>query len=238
MKGKHAFRASTQSHGPAASNPSLRKGKGKGKGKGKDIGSSDDEPVAITKPSALIRGEEMDIDGSDDELVAFTKPSASTTGPIPIPSSASASSSKRKYSALGEDESTVSGSRTSYSSGKRKPRTTALDGVKESLDVIGTSLGELASERKLCRLQLDARADAAHEQGGKAESPHRRHEAMQRVQQIETHLDASRVMALADLVAKDTIAADTYMSIEREDYCHAWVALKLKGMGFVDGISI
>jgi hypothetical protein len=61
---------------------------------------------------------------------------------------------------------------------------------------------------------------------------------MQRVQQIETHLDASRVMALADLVAKDTIAADTYMSIEREDYRHAWVALKLKGMGFVDGISI
>ena len=150
-------------HSPAASNPSLRKGKGKGIGKGKDIGSSDDEPVAITKPSALIRGEEMDIDGSDDEPVAFTKPSASTTGPIPIPSSASASSSKRKYSALGEDESAVSSSRTSYSSGKRKPHTTALDRVKESLDVIGTSLHELASEHKLRRLQLDARADAAHE---------------------------------------------------------------------------
>ena len=61
---------------------------------------------------------------------------------------------------------------------------------------------------------------------------------MQRVQQIETHLDASRVMALADLVVKDTIAADTYMSIKREDYHHAWVALKLKGMGFIDRISI
>ena len=45
-------------------------------------------------------------------------------------------------------------------------------------------------------------------------------------------------MALADLVAKDTIAADTYMLIKQEDYRHAWVALKLKGMGFIDGISI
>ena len=61
---------------------------------------------------------------------------------------------------------------------------------------------------------------------------------MQHVQQIKTHLDASCVMALANLVAKDTIAADIYMLIEREDYRHAWVALKLKEMGFVDGISI
>jgi hypothetical protein len=213
VKGKHAFRASVQSRGAAASNPSSSKGKGKGKEIDIDIDSSDDEPAAITEPSA------------------------STTDPIPIPSAASASGSKRKHSALGEDNSAVSGSRTSCSSGKRKQRGTALDGVKESLNMIGLSLRELASERKLRRLQIDARVDAAHEQGGKAESLQRRHEAMQRVQQMETHLDASRVMALADLVAKDTIAADIYMSIEREDYCHAWVALKLKEMGFVEGVS-
>lgn len=215
VKGKHAFRASVQSRGAAASNPSLSKGKGK------EI--------------------DIDIDSSDDEPAAITEPSASTTDPIPIPSAASASGSasgsKRKHSALGEDDSAVSGSRTSCSSGKRKQRGTALDGVKESLNMIGLSLRELASERKLRRLQIDARVDAAHEQGGKAESPQRRHEAMQRVQQMETHLDASRVMALADLVAKDTIAADIYMSIEREDYHHAWVALKLKEMGFVEGVS-
>jgi hypothetical protein len=221
VKGKHAFRASVQSRGAAASNPSLSKGKGKGKGKGKEI--------------------DIDIDSSDDEPTAITEPSASTTDPIPIPSAASASGSasgsKRKHSALGEDNSAVSGSRTSCSSGKRKQRGTALDGVKESLNMIGLSLCELASECKLRRLQIDARVDAAHEQGGKAESPQRRHEAMQRVQQMETHLDTSHVMALADLVAKDTIAADIYMSIEREDYHHAWVALKLKEMGFVEGVS-
>ena len=58
------------------------------------------------------------------------------------------------------------------------------------------------------------------------------------MQQLETYLDPPCVMALADLVARDTIAADMYMTIEREDYCCAWVALKLKEMGFVDGISI
>jgi len=126
---------------------------------------------------------------------------------------------------------------TSYSSGKRKPCGTAFNGVKESLDIIGTSLRELASERKLRRLQVDARAlaDAGQEQGGKPQSPQCRHEATQRVQQLETYLDPPRVMALADLVA---IAADMYMTIEREDYRCAWVALKLKEMGFVDGISI
>ena len=46
------------------------------------------------------------------------------------------------------------------------------------------------------------------------------------------------MMALADLVMKDTIAADIYMLIGQEDYHYAWVALKLKGMGFVDGILI
>jgi hypothetical protein len=252
VRGNHAFRPSTQTRGAAASNPSFRKGKkakekAKAKAKAKekeketDIGGSDDELVVVTKPSASSKGKEIEIDGSDDEPVVVTKPSASTTDPIPIPfpSSASASSSKRKHSALGDDDTAASDSRTSYSSGKRKPRTTALDGVAESLNSISASIRELASERKLRRIQVEeARADSRHEQGGKAESPRRRHEAMQRVQQIETHLDPSRVMALVDLVAKDTIAADIYMSIEREDFRHAWVALTLKKMGFVDGISI
>src|SRR5882762_7172876 len=112
MKRKHTFYVSMQSHGAAALNPSLRKGKEK------DIGSSDDEPVTTTKPFALIRRKEMDIDGSDDEPVAFTKPSASTMTPISLPLSASASSSKCKYFALGKDESTVSSLHISYSSGK------------------------------------------------------------------------------------------------------------------------
>ena len=60
----------------------------------------------------------------------------------------------------------------------------------------------------------DNSADTAHEQVAKAESPQHRHEAMQHVQQMEAHLDTSCVMVLADLVVKDTIAADTYILIE------------------------
>ncbi|KIM73839.1 hypothetical protein PILCRDRAFT_14909 [Piloderma croceum F 1598] len=92
VKGKHTFCTLVQSHDAAASNPSLSNGKEK------EI--------------------DIDINGSDDKLVAITEPSASTTNPIPIPSTTSASSSKHKHSALGEDDSAVSGSRTSCSSGK------------------------------------------------------------------------------------------------------------------------
>ena len=107
VKGKHTFCTSMQSHGAAALNPSLSNGNGKGKEMEMEM--------------------EMDIDGADDKLVTIAKPPALTTGPIPIPSSASASSSKCKHSALGKDNSAMSGS---HNSGKRKQHSTALDEVK------------------------------------------------------------------------------------------------------------
>ena len=81
-----------------------------------DIGVHDDELMAIGNPSALSKRTEMDLDldSSDDEPIAITKPSALTMYPIPIPSSASASSSKCKYTALGKDNSTMSGSLNRY----------------------------------------------------------------------------------------------------------------------------
>ena len=45
---------------------------------------------------------------------------------------------------------------TRYNPGKQKPCSTALDGVKESLDLIGTAIHELASKHKFCQLHLDA----------------------------------------------------------------------------------
>ena len=145
VKGKHAFCALTQSHGATALNPSLR-----GKEREKDIGVPNDELIAIANLPASSKRMEMDLDldGSDDEPVAITKPSALTMDPIPIPSSASASSSKHKYTTLGEDDSAMSGSLNSYNSGKWKPHSSALDGVKESLDLIGTAICELAFEHK------------------------------------------------------------------------------------------
>jgi hypothetical protein len=71
-----------------------------------------------------------------------------------------------------------------------------------------------------------------------ASSPQRRHEAMQRLQQTETHLDPDRMIALVDLISGDTIAADVYMSFEREDYRQAWISKRLKELGFIDGITV
>jgi hypothetical protein len=98
----------------------------------------------------------------------------------------------------------------------------------------------MTTERKLRRLQQDAHADAQAVQAAKvlASSPQRRHEAMQRLQQTETHLDPDRMIALVDLISGDTIAADVYMSFEREDYRRAWISKRLKELGFIDGITV
>jgi len=98
----------------------------------------------------------------------------------------------------------------------------------------------MTAERKLRRLQQDARTDAQATQAVQllASSPQRRHEAMQRLQQTETHLDPDRMIALVDLVSSDTIAADVYMTLEWEDYRKAWISKRLKELGFVDGIAV
>ena len=98
----------------------------------------------------------------------------------------------------------------------------------------------MTAERKLHRLQQDVHADAQAAQAVQllASSPQRRHEAMQRLQQTETYLDADRMIALVDLVSSDTIAADVYMTLEREDYRKTWVSKRLKELGFIDGIAV
>jgi hypothetical protein len=122
VKGTHAFRASQQSHGAALSMPApLSKGKGKGKGKETEIDL-----------------ELNDNSDNDNDKPAIVLPPSVPAGTITSSTSASisaASSSKRKYSALDDDGSVLSGSLNS-SSKKPKSRSgaTAIDGVKASLE--------------------------------------------------------------------------------------------------------
>ena len=91
-----------------------------------------------------------------------------------------------------------------------------IEGVKASLDIIGTSMCDLAAECKLHRLQEDAHAEAqvAVQAYAVSSSPQCRHKAMQHLQQTKTYLDADRMVALIDLVSLDTIAATAYLSLE------------------------
>ena len=62
---------------------------------------------------------------------------------------------------------------------------------------------------------------------------------MQRLQQTEMNLNPNRMIALVDLVfSSNTIAADIYTTLEREDYHKAWISKQLKELGFVDGITV
>ena len=91
-----------------------------------------------------------------------------------------------------------------------------IEGVKASLDIIGTSMCDLAAECKLHRLQEDAHAKAqvAAQAYAMSSSPQHRHKAMQCLQQTETYLNAVHMVALINLVSSDTIAVTAYLSLE------------------------
>jgi hypothetical protein len=248
VRGTHAFRALQQSRG-AASNIQASSSEGKGKEKGKGKGKGKEKDKGKAKAKAKGKATEVDLELNDDGDNNNDKPTTSFLPPGPpfaVPSSSTsasisaASSAKRKYSALDGAGSILSSSHNSSSKKSKTRGATAIDGVKASLDTIGSSIRDMTAERKLRRLQQDARTDAQATQAVKllASSPQRRHEAMQRLQQTETHLDPDRMIALVDLVSSDTIAADVYMTLEREDYRKAWISKRLKELGFVDGIAV
>jgi hypothetical protein len=119
---------------------------------------------------------------------------------------------------LDEDGSNLSGLHNNSSSKKSKAcGATAIDGVSTGLESIGSSICDMTAERKLRQLQQDACADAQATQAVQvlASSPQRRHEAMQHLQQTETHLDPDRMIALVDLVSSDTIATEVYLTWSR-----------------------
>ena len=224
VKGTHAFCAAQQSHG-AASLTKIVKGEGKEK-----EDRSDDEQLQVDIP--------------------FPSTSASTLTSALIPVSLSAStsasapvSSKHRYSALDDGESILSTSHNSNNSSSKKQKHhggAMIEGVKASLDIIGTSMCDLAAECKLHRLQEDAQAKAqvAAQAYAMSSSPQCRHEAMQHLQQTETYLDADRMVALINLVLSDMIAATAYLSLEWEDYYKVWVVKQLKELGYIEGLAV
>ena len=58
-------------------------------------------------------------------------------------------------------------------------------------------------------------------------SPERRRKAMALLQENETHLDDTRLIALIDLFKSDTAEADTYMSLQREVLRKKWLQKQL-----------
>ena len=133
VKGTHAFCASQQSCG-AASLMKIVKGKGKGK-----EDRSDDEEQQVDIPFPL------------------TSTSTLTSALIPVSLSASTSasapvSSKHRYSALDNGESILLTSHNSDNSSSKKQKHCGgarIEGVKASLDIIGTSMHNLAAECSL-----------------------------------------------------------------------------------------
>jgi hypothetical protein len=205
-------------------------GKGKGKGKERErVGESDEEHDT----------------GDNGPMDIVPTPSA-PSAPASASASASVSAppvSKRKYSALDDTESAISGSRDSAGSGSKKrkgPNITAMDGLNNTLSTISLSLRDMNDERRLRRLQIDTRAQA-HAQAQQqvvSSSPQRREQARTCLVENESdYLPADHMAALVDLISDNTSSADAYLSLRREDHRHAWLDRQLGKMGYIKGVS-
>jgi hypothetical protein len=225
-KGKYAFRPSQQSRGAASSRPALSKGRGRGKGRGKGKGK-EKEPEQEQEPEQE-RATDIDMELCDS-ISSFLSPSTAPTSLFPLSTSASTSpspvpstgsGSKRKSSALDDDISVIS------TSSKKPSGTDAIIQCSNNVAEVSVSIRDLTAERKLMRLHHEAcaRAEAAH---AMPPSPARRVAALHQLQQSELDLDVTSMVTIGNHIMKNTVAADAYMSWDREDYRKAWVTQTL-----------
>lgn len=250
VRGTHTFRASVQSRGAASNEAALSQDKGKrkqkqkqkggeGKGKGKETGKgkgkkkADDIPMDVDEDAAPPPHSSSP---SPSPSAASRKPaSTAVSKPASAAVSASASASasvasKRKHSALDDGDSTPSLSIIS-SDKKQKQRGNgvALNGIKESLDTIGSSMRDYVSDRKQRSNIMRPRAET---------SPERIALATERLTATEAYLDPERMIALVDLISQNSRLANVYLSLEREDYRKQWITTRLRELGFVEGRSV
>jgi hypothetical protein len=253
-RGKHAFRPSQQSRGAASNMPaSLSKGKGRGKAKAKGTEPEQGQGVEIGLGLQVDNNGEND---SDRPAITFPpSPVPSSTifslSPVPpstIPStSTSTSDSKRKYSALDDDELSSS----CNISGKKCSGTVAMGDVSTSIDGVGGSIGELVAENKLfCKAyetnhtqheaRVEKRLDTQIAQAAEAASTSpekRRANAVDRLQEREVYLTPEAMVVLMQHVAQDTAAADLYLSMKRDKYSKAWVKMRLEKLKFTGKVT-
>jgi hypothetical protein len=202
-KGTHAFRPSNQTRGASSAVSTMP-----------PEPISDDEtpanmPAAQTRvfqPPAVLPSSSSET----HDLPPPSSPPPSVHTPAP---SVSSLSTKRKYSALEASQSGPS----SVLSGKKQRSgiagAVALNGIKESLDMFSKTI-----ERGLVVQPHERVRDT---------SPERRRKAMALLQENETHLDDTRLIALIDLFKSDTAEADTYMSLQREVLRKKWLQKQL-----------
>jgi hypothetical protein len=123
--------------------------------------------------------------------------------------------SKRKHSALDDDASasSYSGKRTrkSASSGA-----SALHSIKDMMAGISTSMhnGPLGQPRHHRRSSAEHRIEATA------------------LLQEKEDLTVNQIVAFADLFEQNTLKADTYMALIRDDVRKLWVQKQLKELGF------
>jgi hypothetical protein len=197
---------------PLSSVPS-RKG-GRAKKKGKERGREQEQAPDDNGDT----GDSSNDQNSHNRLsITIPPPSTVILPPSPVPTStvpsstsasiSAASSSKRKSSALDEGSSLQSASASLAKKQKSHISVSAIDGVKDGLNNISSSIRDMTSERKFCRMDKQTH----HIKGAqKASASSPKQEATLLAQQLEKKLGPERMVALVDLFLTNVETAQVY----------------------------
>jgi hypothetical protein len=221
-RGVHAFHPSQQSHGAASSRPaSSTRGKGaQGRAKGKEKGKEREQVQAMDleidiEPCNNSTGKDND----DHNRPAITlPPSPLSTSAIASSTSASisaASSSKRKHSAL-DSNSVVSFSYNS-SSKKLKPPATAvlIESLSNNIGGMSEAMHGLTTECKAARIQAATQAEQASvASSSKLTTEEVVEAAILHLQELKSHLDPTRLVALIDCIQREPSLGRVYMALQ------------------------
>lgn len=219
-RGTHAFRPSQQTFGAVAnqSGPS---------------GQSSPGPAATPSTAKDMNHQTIDNEQSlCDSIAHETMDAPPSVRPPPsiasVPNSINSFNSrqsKRKHSALGEEDSPAV-SATSSEKRQRASGSSALVALQRQMDQM--------SARFTTSMDSDAiQHAAARESRHRDRSPQRRARAGARMQKLEKGLTNDQMVALLDLFETNTASADMYLSLEEDNagLRWAWISNKLKQMG-------
>jgi len=210
VKGQHSFRAKQQSYRATSITPALSSKGGREKGKVKEQGDNN----------------------NNDRLMVTIPPSA----PIITPSTSASASpflgSKCKFSALDANDCSMQSISSSRKSSKLVPRSSivAMDHMADSIVDMTSSIRDIASDRRVHQIHAVQAPEPLAPSGSR-----RRQQILECFQTTETVSDPNGMIAILDLISHDEAAADTYWTLQQEDYCKAWISKRLKELGFPAG---
>jgi len=96
----------------------------------------------------------------------------------------------------------------------------------------------LTTEHKAARIQAATQAEQASvASSSKLTTEEVAEAAIQHLQELESHLDPTRLVALINRIQREPSLGRVYMALQQEDTREAWILKRLAEEGFGEGVA-